>query len=300
MSSRAAEFDLVVRGGLLVDGSVRPVRVVTSPWSVTAWSPWVRSRVGDGGARRRWHGRRAGLRRRAHAHGRAGLLGRPGKADVLARRDERRHGQYLWVPRPRACPRGHAALVVRNLERAEDIAPEAMAQGITWTWSTFAEFLDAVDARPEGLNHAAAIGHSALRTWAMGERAFEENANEDDLAAMALELRSALARGRRRVHDIAQRRSRHVRRSPGRVTAGIVGRGRGVGRDPRPRERRCVPAGARALARPRCPPRLRSALARLAISSGAPIVFGIFSAKLPQPSLELMDETAVRGGDLRG
>src|SRR6516162_11116706 len=63
-------------------------------------------------------------------------------------------------------------LVVRNLERAEDIAPEALAEGITWTWSTFAEYLDAVDVRPKGLNHAASIGHSALRTWAMGERAF--------------------------------------------------------------------------------------------------------------------------------
>jgi N-acyl-D-aspartate/D-glutamate deacylase len=39
-------------------------------------------------------------------------------------------------------------------------------------------------------------------------------------------------------------------------------------------------------------------LARLAISSGAPIVFGLFTANLPQPSLELMDETAARGGDL--
>ena len=39
-------------------------------------------------------------------------------------------------------------------------------------------------------------------------------------------------------------------------------------------------------------------LAQLAISSGAPIVFGLFTAKLPQPSLELMDETAARGGDL--
>ena len=41
-------------------------------------------------------------------------------------------------------------------------------------------------------------------------------------------------------------------------------------------------------------------LAQLAISTGAPIVFGLFSANLPQPSLELMEETAARGGDLYG
>jgi N-acyl-D-aspartate/D-glutamate deacylase len=33
-------------------------------------------------------------------------------------------------------------LVVRNLERAEDISGEAMAAGIEWAWTTFAEYLD--------------------------------------------------------------------------------------------------------------------------------------------------------------
>ena len=46
------------------------------------------------------------------------------------------------------------ALVVRNLERAEDISAEAMAQGITWTWATFSEYLDAVEATPKGINYA--------------------------------------------------------------------------------------------------------------------------------------------------
>src|SRR5438445_3601474 len=30
-------------------------------------------------------------------------------------------------------------LVIRSLERAEDISPAAMAQGIDWTWETFAQ-----------------------------------------------------------------------------------------------------------------------------------------------------------------
>ena len=36
-------------------------------------------------------------------------------------------------------------LVVRNLERAEDISADAMAQGIEWTWETFPEYLDTLD-----------------------------------------------------------------------------------------------------------------------------------------------------------
>jgi N-acyl-D-aspartate/D-glutamate deacylase len=86
-------------------------------------------------------------------------------------------------------------LVVRNLERAEDISPAALAAGITWSWETFPEYLDAVDRAPKAVNYAANIGHSALRTWAMGERAFEEAASDDDLAKMETELRRAMEVG---------------------------------------------------------------------------------------------------------
>ena len=87
------------------------------------------------------------------------------------------------------------SLVVRNLERAEDISADAMAAGIDWSWETYAEYLDAVDARPKGINYAGYVGHSALRTWAMGERAFAESADEDDLRLMERGLLDALEAG---------------------------------------------------------------------------------------------------------
>lgn len=86
-------------------------------------------------------------------------------------------------------------LVLRNLERAEDISGTAMAAGIDWTWTTFAEYLDAVDRLPKGINYAANIGHSALRTYAMGERAFSEPASASDMEIMTTELHHALAAG---------------------------------------------------------------------------------------------------------
>ncbi|MBK7948005.1 MAG: amidohydrolase family protein [Deltaproteobacteria bacterium] len=88
-----------------------------------------------------------------------------------------------------------AMLVVRSLERAEDISGKAMAAGIRWSWTTFAEYLDTIEKLPKGIHYAANIGHSALRTYAMGERAYEETANEGDLRIMQAELRSALAAG---------------------------------------------------------------------------------------------------------
>lgn len=90
---------------------------------------------------------------------------------------------------------GQESYVVRNLERAEDISPDAMAAGMEWKWESFEQYLDVVDGLPKGINYSAYIGHSALRTWAMGERAFEEEATEDDLAAMQGELGRALDAG---------------------------------------------------------------------------------------------------------
>src|SRR5256884_8509992 len=78
------------------------------------------------------------------------------------------------------CGKPERHLVVRNLERAEDIAAEAMDAGIDWTWTTFPEFLDRVEGLPKGINYAGYIGHSALRTYVMGVREFEQEDGEVD------------------------------------------------------------------------------------------------------------------------
>src|SRR5207245_10290510 len=88
-----------------------------------------------------------------------------------------------------------AHLVVRNLERGEDSSLEAMEAGIEWRWTTFPEWLDCLDALPKGINYASYLGHCALRTHVMGERAFEQAATEDDLRAMEREPRDAIRAG---------------------------------------------------------------------------------------------------------
>jgi N-acyl-D-amino-acid deacylase len=93
------------------------------------------------------------------------------------------------------CAAADKHMVVRNLQRAEDIPPQAMEAGIEWKWTTFPEFLDCLEALPKGINYSGYIGHSALRTYVMGERAFEEPASEDDQRAMERELRDALRAG---------------------------------------------------------------------------------------------------------
>ena len=93
------------------------------------------------------------------------------------------------------CAKENKDLVVRNLQRAEDIPPAAMEAGIDWRWTTYPEFLDCLESLPKGINYGGYIGHSAVRTYVMGERAFEKPASEDDLKAMEREVRDAIRAG---------------------------------------------------------------------------------------------------------
>jgi N-acyl-D-amino-acid deacylase len=89
----------------------------------------------------------------------------------------------------------HKDLAIRSIERAEDISRQDMLLGVPWTWNTYAEYLQAVDAIPKGINYAGYIGHSALRDFVMGERAFTDVATDDELASMRAEIADALRAG---------------------------------------------------------------------------------------------------------
>jgi N-acyl-D-amino-acid deacylase len=199
------------------------------------------------------------------------------------------------------CGKSERHLVVRNLERAEDIAAEAMDAGIDWTWTTFPEFLDRVEMLPKGINYAGYVGHSALRTYAMGERAFEKEASEDDLRAMERELRDGIRAGaigfttsRSPSHETPDRRpvaSRLASWDEVRRLVGVMGE---------------MNAGVFELAGERAggdPERLRDYHVRLrdlAVETGRPVTWGLFSRR-EEPDLwrtyvALLEETAARGG----
>jgi N-acyl-D-amino-acid deacylase len=185
-------------------------------------------------------------------------------------------------------------LVVRNLERAEDISGAAMSAGIDWTWTTFAQYLDAVDAQPKAINYAANIGHSALRTFAMGERAFAEEANPGDLKVMAIELEDALRAG---AYGFTTSRTEHHRTSDDRPVAsrlaswnevaelvGVLG-ALGVGifqlvQDPPPPD----------------DPDRDERLIRLAVDTGVPMAIGAGSER----GIQLIDATVAAGGRMFG
>ena len=199
------------------------------------------------------------------------------------------------------CSEEDKLLVMRNLERAEDISPEAMQAGIKWSWTTYPEYLDAVERLPKGINYSAYIGHSALRTYVMGERAFSEEATHDDLEAMKREVRSAIQAGaagfttsRTRNHQTPDGQpvaSRLATWDEVRQLVGVLGElnsgvfeiaGEDTGLNPERIQDYC------------------NRLKALAVDTGVPVTFGMFSApKAPdywRPFFALADETAEAGG----
>ncbi len=299
-------YDLVIKNGLVVDGSGLP-----------------RYR-GDVGIR---HGRIATIgriRERAREELDAdGQVVAPGFVDGHTHMD----AQIFWDPLGTSscwhgittvvmgncgftlapCAAADKHLVVRNLQRAEDIPAAAMEAGIEWRWTTFPEFLDRLDSLAKGINYAGYIGHSALRTYVMGERAFEEPAGEDDLRAMERELGDAIRAGaigfttsRSPSHETPAGRpvaSRVASWDEVRRLVGVMGRlnagifelaGEGVDRapdDPGLREYHV---------------RLRE----LAVETGRPVTFGVFSRRgapeVWRAYLALLDETAAAGGRMFG
>ncbi len=82
------------------------------------------------------------------------------------------------------------------MEGVEDIPGSAMTEGINWDWTSFPEYLDAVDRTPRVLDVGAQIAHGPLRGFVMGDRgAANEPATEADLAAMSTLVTEALRAG---------------------------------------------------------------------------------------------------------
>ena len=199
------------------------------------------------------------------------------------------------------CRQEEADLVFRSLERAEDISRDAMLSGIEWRWETFPQFLDAVDEQPKGINYAGYIGHSALRTYVMGERAFTDEATEDEVSKMEAIVKEAIHAGaigfstsRTPNHITADDKpvaSRLANWEEVRAIVNAVGEtGKGIfeiaGESPG-----------------RNPERIRDyheRLRDLAVESRVPQTWGMFSVKVApdfwRPYFDLLNETAAAGG----
>src|SRR5262245_42743920 len=80
------------------------------------------------------------------------------------------------------------------LSHVEAIPLDAIRAGVTWSWETIPQYLDALDRRL-GINVAALIGHSAVRRYVMGEASQERHATDEEVAAMKAIVREGIEAG---------------------------------------------------------------------------------------------------------
>ncbi|MFS8482399.1 MAG: amidohydrolase family protein [Acidimicrobiia bacterium] len=231
--------DLVIRNGFVVDGSGAPGRVADV--AVDGDRITAVGEVPDRG------------RREIDADG---LVVTPGFVDIHTHYD----GQATWDPdvTPSSwhgvttvvmgnCGVGFAPVepdrhewLVQLMEGVEDIPGTALAEGITWRWETFPEYLDELERMPRVLDVSVLVPHGAVRAYVMGERgAANEPATEDDIAAMAAIVREALAAG---AVGLSTTRTIIHRAKDGRLAAGttatveeLLGIGAPLGEVPGPR-----------------------------------------------------------------
>lgn len=88
-------------------------------------------------------------------------------------------------------------LILRTLENVEGMSLDALHAGLgaEWPFSTFGEFLSAIESRGTAIHVGAMVGHTPIRTWVMGEEAVEREATPDEIEEMRGLVAAALADG---------------------------------------------------------------------------------------------------------
>ena len=174
--------ELVIRGGLVVDGTGAPGRiadVAIRDGRIVAVGPGLEGE------------------REIDATGR---IVAPGFFDMHTHYD----AQVFWDPGlTSSCWHGVTSVIagncgfslaptrpdqrgamVRTLQAVEDMSEKMLDAGIDWRFETFGEYLDLIEQRGTILNYGCYVGHSPVRLWVMGDAGYEREATPEEIEQM--------------------------------------------------------------------------------------------------------------------
>lgn len=89
---------------------------------------------------------------------------------------------------------GDEAALAGMLAKVEAIPYDVLMNGVPWGWRSFGDYLNSLEGRL-GINYGAMAGHSAIRRWVMGDESQEREAAGAEIEAVHSALRTALEEG---------------------------------------------------------------------------------------------------------
>ncbi|PIQ28303.1 amidohydrolase [bacterium (Candidatus Blackallbacteria) CG17_big_fil_post_rev_8_21_14_2_50_48_46] len=94
------------------------------------------------------------------------------------------------------CRKSDQEKLIALMEGVEDIPGSALAEGLTWNWESFPEYMNALDAQPHSIDFCLQMTHDPLRVYVMGDRAVHNQpASPEEIAQMRQLLREGLEAG---------------------------------------------------------------------------------------------------------